>query len=55
MYTVTTIRVADAIDWPFLRSLALVTGAAALVAWALTFAGLLRRLGRGDIDGPRRT
>jgi tellurite resistance protein TehA-like permease len=46
MYTVATIRVADAIGWPHLRSLAHVTGAAALVAWALTFTGLVRLPGR---------
>jgi hypothetical protein len=54
MYTVATIRVADAIGWPFLRSLAHVTGAAALVAWVLTFAGLLRLLLRRDVDDSRR-
>ena len=54
MYTVVTIRVADAIGWPHLRSLAHVTGAAALVAWALTFAGLLRLPLRQRIAQPGR-
>jgi tellurite resistance protein TehA-like permease len=54
MYTVATIRVADAIGWPHLRSLAHVTGAAALVAWALTFAGLLRLPLRRHSDERRR-
>jgi tellurite resistance protein TehA-like permease len=52
MYTAATIRVADAIGWTFLRPLARVTGAAALVAWALTFAGLLHRLRRRDAAHP---
>jgi tellurite resistance protein TehA-like permease len=54
MYTVATIRLADAIGWPLLRSLAGVTGAAALVAWVLTFAALLRLPLRRHIDQPGR-
>lgn len=46
MYTVATIRFAEALQWPFLAPLPYLAGGAALVAWIATLIGLLRSLGR---------
>jgi tellurite resistance protein TehA-like permease len=53
MYTVGTIRFAQAMDWPFLHLLPYLTGVAALLAWATTFVGLVRSLRpTAGADGP---
>ncbi|HEX2168610.1 MAG TPA: tellurite resistance/C4-dicarboxylate transporter family protein, partial [Longimicrobiales bacterium] len=46
MYTVATIRLSEAVAWPFLQPIARVVGVFALIAWALAFAGLLTRIVR---------
>lgn len=44
MYTVATLRLIEAVEWPFLRPFPQVVGYFAVLAWALAFVGLLRRL-----------
>src|SRR5690606_16602776 len=48
MYTVATLRLIEALDWPFLLPLPRVVGWVALGAWTLAFAGLARRVARGS-------
>lgn len=47
MYTVCTYRLAEALDIPFVRPIPRTFVYVALVAWALTFIGLLRTIFRG--------
>lgn len=50
MYTVATLRLTEALDWPFLRPLPHAVGYVALLAWVFAFAGLLRRVvGRREV------
>jgi tellurite resistance protein TehA-like permease len=51
MYTVATVRLTQALGWPFLRPIPLLVGYFAMLAWVLAFAGLLRRLLRASTDG----
>jgi tellurite resistance protein TehA-like permease len=44
MYTVATVRLEEALDWPVLRALAYAAGFGALGTWTATFIGLLRRV-----------
>jgi tellurite resistance protein TehA-like permease len=46
MYAVATLRIGEALQWPFIRPLAYVVGTFAVIAWALTFVGLVRRVVR---------
>lgn len=47
MYTTCTVRLIEAMGWPFLLPLPYVFGYIALAAWVVTFIGLLRQIGRG--------
>lgn len=44
MYAVATVRLGEALDWPFLRVAPYAAGAAALAVWLLAFVGLMRRV-----------
>lgn len=51
MYTVATLRLIEAVEWPFLRIFPQVVGCFAVLAWALAFVGLLRSLGGERVTG----
>ena len=46
MFAVATLRIGEALEWPFIRPIAYVVGALAVVAWTLAFIGLMRRVVR---------
>lgn len=50
MYTVATWRLSEAVDWAFLLPIPRVVGVFALLAWSLTFIGLMRAVARPDVQ-----
>lgn len=52
MYTVATWRLSEAIEWPFLLPIPRVVGMFAVLAWMLTFVGLMRAVVRRE-EGAR--